>query len=73
MRMLDIRPLRDVSITSYESGLASSVFLHFLSHCPLLAGIKTTFFGQIILEKTSSRQCSTLSLVELRRCSALIG
>ena len=47
--------LRDVSITSYETGLPSSVFLHFLSHCPVLTGLKTTFFGQIVLEKTSSR------------------
>ena len=47
--------LGDVSITSYESGLLSSVFLHLLSNCPFLGGLKTTFLGQIILEKTSSR------------------
>ena len=47
--------LRDVSITSYEPGLASYLWLHLFPHCPPLVGIKTTFFNQIVLDKTSSR------------------
>ena len=47
--------LSDVSIITYETGSASFLWFHFLSHCPLLAGFKTTFFNQIVVDKTSSR------------------
>ena len=47
--------LRDVSITSYETGVTRHLWLYLLSHCPTLGGFKRTFFNQVVLDKTSSR------------------
>ena len=56
--------LSDVSIITYETGSASFLWFHFLSQCPLLAGFKTTFFNQIVLDNNSLTDHSTAVILD---------
>ena len=47
--------LPDVSVDTYETGLAANLWLNYLSHCPWMTGWKITFFNNMVISKKSSR------------------
>jgi len=45
----------DIEVDTYETGIMSQIWLHYLSHCSFLTGFKITFFNSYIMSKRSSR------------------
>jgi len=47
--------LPNIKVETYETGICSQIWLHYLSHCAFLTGFKITFFNSYVISKVSSR------------------